>query len=204
MGLKAFLIDSQGTEVKIPQYYRQAQKQLRVKQKAVSRKIKGSNRRKKAINKLAKRHQKVANTRKDFHYKTANNLLKNHDVIAHEKLNIKGLAKSRLSKSVNDAGWGQFLTILANKAEKAGLLTVAVKPHGTTQECSCCGHIVKKTLSDRWHSCPHCGFEADRDKNAAINIKNRAVGHSVLKAHRASEAIAGVGEKPTTVFVESA
>ncbi len=165
-------------------------------------------------------YQKVANTRKDFHYKTANNLLKNHDVIAHEKLNIKGLAKSRLSKSVNDAGWGQFLNILANKAEKAhrprrgflgvrteqeaGLLTVAVKPHGTTQECSCCGHIVKKTLSDRWHSCPHCGFEADRDKNAAINIKNRAVGHSVLKAHRASEAIAGVGEKPTTVFVESA
>ena len=197
MGLKAFLIDSEGEEVKIPQYYRQAQKQLRVKQKAVSRKTKGSNRRKKAIKLLAKRHQKVANTRRDFHHKIANNLLKNHDVIAHEKLNIKGLAKSYLSKSVNDAGWGQFLTILASKAEKAGLLTVAVKPDGTSQECSCCGHIVKKTLSDRWHSCPHCGFEADRDKNAAINIKNRAVGHSVLKAHRVSKAIAGVGEKPT-------
>ena len=204
MGLKAFLVDSQGEEVKIPQYYRQAQKQLRIKQKAVSRKVKGSNRRRKAVLKLAKQHQKVANTRKDFHHKTANNLLKNHDVIAHEKLNIKGLAKSRLSKSVNDAGWGQFLTILANKAEKAGLLTVAVKPHGTTQECSNCGTVVKKALSDRWHSCSHCGFEADRDKNAAINIKNRAVGHSVLKAHRASEAIAGVGEKPTPVFVESA
>ena len=196
MGLKAFLIDSQGEEVKIPQYYRQAQKQLRVKQKAVSRKKKGSNNRKKAIKKLAKRHQKVANTRKDFHYKTAINLLKKNDVIAHEKLNIKGLAKTRLSKSVNDAAWGQFLTILANKAEKAGLLTVAVKPHGTTQECSCCGHTVKKALSDRWHSCPHCGFSADRDLNAARNIKNRAVGHSVLKAHRVSEAIAGVGEKP--------
>ncbi|MDJ0690693.1 MAG: RNA-guided endonuclease TnpB family protein [Xenococcaceae cyanobacterium MO_188.B32] len=204
MGLKAFLIDSQGQEIEIPQYYRQAQKQLRVKQKAVSRKIKGSNRRKKAINKLAKRHQKVANTRKDFHYKTAKGLLEKNDVIAHEKLNIKALAKTKLAKSINDAGWGQFLTILASKAEKAGLLTVAVKPHGTSQECSCCGHTVKKTLSDRWHSCPHCGFEADRDLNAAINIKNRAVGHSVLKAHRVSEAIAGVGEKPTPVFFESA
>ena len=91
---------------------------------------------------------------------------------------------------------GQFLTILANKAEQAGLLTVAVKPHGTTQECSCCGKTVKKALSDRWHSCPHCNFEADRDLNAARNIKNRAVGHSVLKAHRVSQAIAGVGEKP--------
>ena len=204
MGLKAFLIDSKGEEVKIPQYYRASQKQLRVKQKAVSRKVKGSNRRKKAINSLAKRHHKVANTRKDFHHKTANNLLKNHDVIAHEKLNIKGLAKTRLSKSIHDAGWGQFLTILASKAEKAGLLTVEVKPHGTTQECSCCGHIVKKTLSDRWHSCSNCGFEADRDLNAAINIKNMAVGHSVLKAHRASEALAGVGEKPMSVFTESA
>ncbi len=217
MGLKAFLIDSQGEEVKIPQYYRQAQKQLRVKQKAVSRKKKGSNNRKKAIKKLARRHQKVANTRADFHYKTATNLLSKNDVIAHEKLNIIGLTKTKLAKSINDAGWGQFLSILANKAEKAhrprrgvlgvrteqeaGLLTVAVKPHGTTQECSCCGKIVKKrmrpssnslragtrtkqALSDRWHSCPHCNFEADRDLNAAINIKNRAVGHSVLKAHR--------------------
>ncbi|MDJ0716366.1 MAG: transposase [Prochloraceae cyanobacterium] len=174
----------------------------------------GSNRRRKAIKKLAKRHQKVANTRKDFHYKTATNLLKKNDVIAHEKLNIKGLAKTRLSKSVNDAGWGQFLTILASKAEKAGLLTVAVKPHGTTQECSCCGKTVKKrmrpssnslragtrtkqALSDRWHSCPHCGFSANRDLNAAINIKNRAVGHSVLKAQRVSEGLPGVAEKPT-------
>ena len=196
LGLKAFLIDSQGEEIKIPQYYRQAQKQLRVKQKAVSRKKKGSNNRKKAIKKLAKRHQKVVNTRKDFHYKTATSLLKKNDVVAHEKLNIKGLAQTRLAKSINDAGWGQFLNILASKAEKAGLLTVAVKPHGTTQECSSCGHKVKKALSDRWHLCPNCGFSADRDLNAAINIKNRAVGHSVLKAHRVSEAKAGVGEKP--------
>ena len=200
MGLKAFLTDSQGEEVKIPQYYCQAQKQLRVKHKAVSRKNKGSNRRKKAIKKLAKRHQKVANTRKDFHYKTATSLLSKNDVIAHEKLNIKGLAQTKLAKSINDAGWGQFLTILASKAEKAGLLTVAVKPHGTTQECSCCGKTVKKALSDRWHSCPHCGFEADRDLNAAINIKNRAVGHPVGKVHRVSEAIAGVGEKPTLIL----
>ncbi len=123
------------------------------------------------------------------------------------------MARTKLAKSINDAGWGQFLNILANKAEKAhrprrgflgvrteqeaGLLTIAVKPHGTSQECSCCGQTVKKALSDRWHECSHCGFSADRDLNAAINIKNRAVGHPVRKVHRVSEAIAGVGEKPT-------
>ena len=95
LGLKAFLIDSQGEEVKIPQYYRQGQKQLRVKQKAVSRKKKRSNKRKKAIKQLCKPHQKVANTRKYFHYKTAANLLKKNDVIAHEKLNIKILFYSQ-------------------------------------------------------------------------------------------------------------
>ncbi len=195
MGLKAFLIDSQGEEVKIPQYYRQAQKQLRVKQKAVSRKKKGSNNRKKAIKKLAKRHQKVANTRKDFHYKTAINLLKKNDVIAHEKLNIKGLAKTRLSKSVNDAAWGQFLTILANKAEKAhrprrgflgvrteqeaGLKVIKVDPRGTSQHCSNCLNRVPKELSDRWHCCYHCGLILDRDLNSAELIKKVGLGASL-------------------------
>ena len=197
MGLKSFLIKSDGTDVEIPQYYRKAQKRLRRVQKSVSRKKKDGSNRKKAVVKLGKAHKKIADTRKDFHFKTAKSLLDSHDLIAHEKLNIKGLAKSKLAKSILDAGWGQFLSILSTKAENAGLLTVAVNPRNTSQNCSNCGQKVPKKLSDRLHSCPHCGYVEDRDVNAAKNILNLAVGHSVRsKAYRVTEAMAGVGKKP--------
>jgi transposase len=112
-------------------------------------------------------------------------------------LNIKGIARTRMAKSTHDAGWGQFLSILSIKAARAGLTTIAVNPNGTTQDCSNCGQKVPKTIADRWHSCPHCGLELDRDHNAAINIKHRAVGHSVLKAQVTPDGIPGVTEKPT-------
>ena len=174
-------------------------------QKSVSRKRKGSNNRRKAVEKLGKAHKKVADTRKDFHFKTAKQLTDNHDLIGYEKLNIKGLARTRLAKSILDAGWGQFLSILETKAENAGLLTVAVNPNGTSQNCSNCGHKVPKTLKDRVHSCPKCGYTADRDVNAARNILNLAVGHPVSsKAYRVTVRAAspkelplgGVGKKP--------
>ncbi|GGA10590.1 zinc ribbon domain-containing protein [Okeania sp. KiyG1] len=126
------------------------------------------------------------------------------EVIQYENLNIKDLAKTRLSKSINDAGWGQFLSILAVKAVSAaplfafaqhpvgkhdlgkeansGQKTIAVNPQNTSQDCSNCGEKVLKELSQRTHSYPHCGIVIDRDLNAAINIKNRAAGHPVLKA----------------------
>ncbi|PSO84762.1 MAG: hypothetical protein BRC41_09895 [Cyanobacteria bacterium QH_9_48_43] len=72
---------------------------------------------------------------------------------------------------------GQFLSILPVKAENAGLLSVGVNPNGTTQTCSNCGARVLKRLSDCWHSCPHCHYEADRDVNAAVNMKNLAVAY---------------------------
>ncbi|NEQ12816.1 MAG: transposase, partial [Moorea sp. SIO3E2] len=197
MGLKSFLIKSDGSEVEIPQYYRKAQKLLKKIQKTVSRSKKGSNNRKKAVAKLGKAHKKVADTRKDFHFKTAKNLLDNHDLVAHEKLNIKGLARTIMAKSVLDAGWGQFLSILATKALNAGLLTVPVNPRNTSQNCSNCGKKVPKKLKDRIHSCPDCGYVADRDINAARNILNLAVGHPVSsKACRATKPLGGVGKKP--------
>ena len=196
VGLKEFLTTSEGKTVAIPQHYRKAQKRLRVIQKRVSRRQKGSNRKLKAIKQLSKQHKKVADKRKDFHFKTANNLLKKYDVIAVEDLNVKGLARTRLAKSVLDAGWSSFLSILTNKAENAGLLVIPVKAHSTSQDCSNCGVKVPKKLHDRWHDCPNCGCSLDRDHNAAINIKNRAEGHPVLKAQSMSEAIAGVAEKP--------
>ena len=120
VGLKEFLTTSEGETVAIPQYYRKAQKHLRVIQKRVSRRKKGSNRRQKAVKQLGKQHKKVADKRKDFHFKTANYLLSKYDVIAVEDLNVKGLARTRLAKSVLDAGWSNFLLILANKAVNAG------------------------------------------------------------------------------------
>ncbi len=181
LGLKTFLVANDGEEVSIPQHYRKSEKRLKRLQRSLSRKKKGSNRRKKAVKKVAKVHFKVANQRKDFHYKTAKKLLSKGKNVGHEDLNIKGIAKTKMAKSTHDAGWGMFLQVLKVKAERAGLLTIAVNPSGTTQNCSGCGEKVLKTLSDRWHSCP-CGVELDRDLNAAINIRNLAVGHPVSKA----------------------
>ncbi|MEG4320558.1 MULTISPECIES: transposase [unclassified Microcoleus] len=206
MGLKELLTTSLGETVAIPQHYRKAQKRLRTIQKRVSRRKKGSARRQKAVKQLGKQHKKVADKRKDFHFKTVNWLLSKYDVIAHENLNVKGLARTRLAKSVLDAGWSSFLLILASKAVNAGLSVVPVSAHNTSQNCSDCGEKVPKKLHIRWHDCPHCGCSLDRDRNAAINIKNRAVGHSVLKAQLTSVseaspkeiAIAGVTEKPAS------
>lgn len=118
---------SEGETVDIPQHYRQSQKRLRVIQKRVSRRKKGSNRRLKAVKQLGKQHKKVADKRQDFHFKTANNLLKKYDVVAVEDFNVKGLARTRLAKSVLDAGWSSFLSILQIKAENAGLCVISVK-----------------------------------------------------------------------------
>ncbi len=192
VGLKEFLTTSEGETIGTPQYYRRSQKRLKVIQKRVSRRKRGGKNRFKAIKQLGRQHKKVADKRKDFHFKTANYLLSKYDVVAHEKLNVKGLVLSRLAKSVLDAGWSSFLTILTSKAVRvawptalnAGLLAIPVSAQNTSQNCSNCGNKVPKKLHIRWHDCPHCGCSLDRDHNAAINIKNRAEGQSVLKAQR--------------------
>ncbi|MEH1854484.1 MAG: transposase [Nostoc sp.] len=203
LGLKDFLTTSDGDVVSIPQHYRKATNRLRVIQKRVSRRKKGSIRRKKAIKQVAKQHKKVADKRKDFHFKTANNLLKKYDVVVHKDLNVKGLSRSMLAKSVHDAGWSSFLSILITKAENAGLLVIAVNPSGTSQDCSSCGVKVPKKLHERTHNCPNCNISLCRDLNASINIKNRAQGHRVLKAQSMSDGIPGVAEKPTLYCLQS-
>ncbi len=189
VGLHDFLVTSENERIKAPKYLRSAERKLRKAQKRVSRRKKGSNRRKKAVQKLGKQHKKVADTRKDFHFKTANQLIEKYDVVVVEKLNIKGLARTILAKSIHDAGWGQFISILTNKAENAGLLVVPVKPHGTSQECSNCGHKVKKPLSQRIHNCPVCHTSMCRDHNAAINIRNRGT-HDLSKKAQSMSGVA--------------
>jgi putative transposase len=141
LGLKEFLTTAEGETIKIPQHYRKSQKRLRVIQKRVSRRKKGSNRRHKAVKQLGKQHKKVADKRKDFHFKTAKQLLSKYDVVAHEDLNVKGLSKSRLAKSVHDAG-GHPLPVNTYKQSRsrsvrlwrinAGLLVIAVNASGTS------------------------------------------------------------------------
>ena len=175
VGLIDFYVASDNTRIAAPKHLRKAERKLKSAQRKVSRREKGSNRRKKAIKKLGIRHKKVADTRKDFHFKTAKQLLSKYDVIAVEKLNVKGLARTRLAKSIHDAGWSQFLSILKNKAVhrrcaegiNAGLLVVEVSPNGTSQECSSCGHVVKKPLS-RDVSADRVLFPSNRRKECTI------------------------------------
>jgi putative transposase len=175
LGLKVFLVTADGCEIAPPRYYRKAQAALRRAQRAVARKQRGSNRRKKGVRVLAKRALHVANQRRNFHHQVARHLIGQYGVIAHEALNIQGIARSWLAKSTYDVGWGQFLHILYSKAEGAGVQVIAVPPANTTQQCSACGALPaspeqRKTLRDRVHRCPCCGYVADRDLNAAQNI----------------------------------
>jgi putative transposase len=171
LGLKSFLVSSDGDSVEPPRYYRRSQRKLRKAQRSASRKKKGSGRRRKARQRVASLHEKTANQRRDFHHKQARKLVENHGLIVHEALNVEGITRSRFAKSAHDAGWAQFLQILSYKAEEAGTRVVAVDPRNTTQACSSCGAMpeVRKSLSDRVHVCP-CGYVVDRDVNAARNI----------------------------------
>jgi putative transposase len=175
VGLKEFLTTAEGKTVSIPQFYRQSQAHLARQQRKLSRKKLGSSRQLKQQNRVARIHQRIQRQRTDFHYRVAHNLVNKYDLIAVEDLNIKGLARTRLSKSILDAAWGAFINILDAVAVKRGVRVVKVSPHETSQNCSNCGHKVPKTLSVRLHECPKCGLSMDRDENAAINILNRAL-----------------------------
>lgn len=175
VGLNYFITCSDGIQIAPPKYLKLSEEKLAKSQRQLSRKKRGSNRRKKSRVLLARHHEKVANQRLDFCHKTAHSIVQNYDGIAVEKLNINNMLKSKyLAKSISDAGWGMFLNILKFKAENAGRWYTEVTPNGTSQECSQCGNIVKKSLAVRIHNCPYCGLSLDRDVNAALNIYQRA------------------------------
>jgi putative transposase len=172
LGIEAFATLSNGTRVFHPGWYRKAERTLRTAQRRVSRRKKGSNRRRKAVTLLAKAHQTVRRQREDFHHKVALKLVRENDTICHEDLQTANMVKNHhLAKSIQDAGWAAFLAILTYKAACAGRRVVAVPPAYTSQICSGCGIVVTKGLSVRWHSCPECGTSLHRDHNAARNIE---------------------------------
>src|SRR5262249_14694863 len=143
-------------------------------QRRVSRRKKGSKRRRKAVRLLAKKHQHVRRQRRDFHHKTALALVRAYDTIYHEGVQTANMVRNHhLAKSISDAGWSAFLSILPFKATAAGRSAIAVPPAYTSQVCSGCGVLVRRGLAVRWHACPHCGTSLPRDHNAAKNIQWR-------------------------------
>ncbi len=175
VGLEKFLTTSDGEAVAIPQFYRKAQDRLAQTQRVMSRRVKGSKNWEKAKNKVALLYLHLSRCRKEFHYQVAHWLCNKYDLIGHEDLNIKGLARTKLAKSIHDAAWGLFLEILQTVAVKRGLLIQKVNPRGTSIECFNCAARVEKNLADRVHSCSSCGVKIDRDWNSGINILNRAL-----------------------------
>ena len=198
VGLTHFYTDSNGQTVENPRHLRKSEKALKRLNRRLSRTQKGSNNRKKARNRLGRKHLKVSRQRKDFAVKLARCVIQSNDLVTYVgaacakrmdlqasvsvSRTVRNLVKNRkLSKSISDAAWSIFRQWLEYFGKVFGVGTVAVPPHYTSQNCSNCGEVVKKLLSQRTHKCPHCGHVQDRDWNAAINILElglRTVGHT--------------------------
>jgi putative transposase len=186
LGVTHFAALSNEEFIDHPCYLRKAEKKLALAQQALSRKKRGSHRRKKAVQYVATCHRKIANQRKDFQHKASRKLVNQYQVIVFEDLQVKNLtkapapkqdengkyvpngaaAKAGLNKSILDAGWSTFTGLVSVKAAWAGRTVIFVDPSKTSQSCPNCGMVHKKTLDERWHSCP-CGCELDRDTASA-------------------------------------
>lgn len=186
LGLKYFIANSNGNTEPCPQFYRKAERQLNRANRRKSKKYrKGakpqSRNYHKARNRYARKHLSVSRQRKEYCKRLAYSVIQSNDLVAYEDLNVNGLVRNRhLAKSISDAGWSTFRQWLEYFGVKYGKVTVAVPPHYTSQACSSCAQMVKKSLSTRTHVC-ECGCEMDRDHNAAINILQRGlstVGHT--------------------------
>ena len=177
VGTTHLLTDDHGHKTDNPKYYIQAQKELRIAQRSLQRKPKGSQNRYKALLRVQRLHEHVKNQRGDYLHKLTHALVHQYDLIAVEDLQIINLVKNRkLSKHILDSGWGLFRQLLQSKAVDAGKEAVLVNPAYTSKTCSCCGSIKDDLeLSDRWYDCAYCGLSLDRDHNAAINILQQAL-----------------------------
>ena len=176
LGLKHLAITSDGEFFEHPRFLRKSERKLKYLQRQVSRRKKGSKRRKKATRMLARLHEHIANQRRNNAHKISRQLVNTYGLIAFEDLKILNMTQNHhLAKSIADAGWNQLIEFTTYKAESAGRRVVLVDPRNTSQLCSRCHVIVRKELKDRVHRCPHCGYVQDRDINAAENILQRAL-----------------------------
>ncbi len=197
IGLEYFYTDSNGNHEENPRFYRKNEKKHSRLNRRFSRTKKGSNNWAKARIRLAKLDLKISRQRIEHAKRLARCVIHSNDVIVYENLQVKNLVRNhKLAKSISDAGWYQFRRWLEYFGKKFGKVTVAVEPHFTSQECSSCGKIVKKSLSTRTHKCS-CGCELQRDHNAALNILKKGlgtIGHigTLLTEQNASEETASL------------
>jgi len=176
VGINSFVYDSDGHKTENPQILQQSEKKLKRVQRKLSKKIKGSVNRWKQKLKLARTHQKIKNQRNDFLHNVSRYYVNNYDTIFVEDLKIQNMVRNHhLAKSISNASWYSFFQKLEYKAERAGILFRKIAPHGTSQSCSNCGKMVKKTLAIRTHCCPYCSLVIDRDYNASLNIKQKGM-----------------------------
>ncbi len=187
-GLNSFLALSDGDFVDNPRFFRRDEKELAKAGRKQAKTKKRSKERKKANKVLSRIHERVRNRRHDFVHQTARRLVNRFGIIAVEKLNVKNMLGNHcLAKSIADASWSMFHSVLTSKAESADRdakgaalrEVIAVNPAYTSQDCHACGYRAKKKLSDRWHFCPKCSASLDRDTNAAINILQLALTYSL-------------------------
>ena len=176
LGIKNFAALSNGFLIDNPRFLKKRAAKLGLFQRRLSRKVlKGKNRAKARL-KVAVQHEKIANSRKDFQHKQSTRLVNEYSLIALENLNVKGLSsRGGLAKHVHDVSWSSFTNMLAYKAESAGCKIVFVNPYNTSQQCSSCNSIVRKSLNVRVHDCSNCGLTINRDVNAAVNILNKSL-----------------------------
>jgi putative transposase len=172
MGISTLAMLSTGEAIPNPKIARNAEKAMRLTQRKLARCKRGSNRRKKVRERFTRLHRKIANTRRTYLHQVSARLVGDYDLIAIEKLNVKGLAASILARDVHDAGWSTLKDMLKYKAAKAGTSIVEVDCRKTSQTCPECGVVKKKTLSQRIHRC-ECGCTLDRDHAAALVILQR-------------------------------
>ncbi len=176
LGLKAIITTTDGQKVEPPQYLRKAEKRLKRLQKSLSRKQRGSKNREKTRRLLAIQHAKVARQRLDFNQKMTTDLVKNHDLVVMEDLQVRSMVKNHaLAKSIQDAAWGQIRQFLEYKTVRDGKLLITVPPQYTTQECCLCGTRNEVGLGVRAFACKGCGEWLDRDMNGASRVLQRGL-----------------------------
>jgi putative transposase len=181
LGLKVFAYCSDNVIIPNPHIAQRAEHELRRRQRAPSRCQRGSHRRHKVRGQVAKLHRKIADTRSSWLHQKSAELIKRADLIAVEDLKVSNMVRHpTLARSISDASWSRFVSMLDYKAEKAGGHLIRVDPRNTSQKCSGCGELVPKLLAVRTHACPSCGLKIDRDHNASLNILRAGIGAGAL------------------------
>jgi putative transposase len=178
VGLLDLAVTSDGSKFANPRHLKAAERNLKRKQRKLSRKKKGSNSRNKARKLVARAHQRVSDTRRDYLHKLSRRIVDENQIVIVEDLHVKGMVKNpNLAKSISDAGWGTLTRFLEYKCEREGKAFIRTNRwFPSSKACSACGHVCDKMgLEVRHWTCAHCGASHDRDVNAAKNIRDEGL-----------------------------